>query len=194
MVVLIGKSGVGKDFVLDILKRDYGFTPIVSYTTRPMRDNEIDGINYHFVNQKKFQQLASLGFFAEKIQNYGCENWYGVAKEDCLNNSIVIVEKEGLKQLKTIDQLEITSICLYNSPIVRGFRMLKRGDSLSSVLERLYKDKNKFKNVENDSIIKFKVRNGNDTALAISETMKNRELIKSVLKTLKINSEGSLYE
>ncbi|MCB0021895.1 MAG: guanylate kinase, partial [Caldilinea sp.] len=48
LVVLSGPSGVGKDSVIQGLKESgYPFYFVVTATTRPMRPNEVDGIDYH---------------------------------------------------------------------------------------------------------------------------------------------------
>ena len=48
---LTGKSCAGKDSIYNILIKDeeLGLRPIIRYTTRPIRDGEVDGVTYHFV-------------------------------------------------------------------------------------------------------------------------------------------------
>jgi guanylate kinase len=61
LIVLSGPSGVGKDSILQGLKQtNYPFYFVVTATTRPIRPNERDGEDYHFV---------SVGEFAEMIEN-----------------------------------------------------------------------------------------------------------------------------
>ena len=48
MIVLIGESASGKSSIERCLVEDYGYNKIVSYTTRPPRAGEVDGIDYHF--------------------------------------------------------------------------------------------------------------------------------------------------
>jgi ribose 1,5-bisphosphokinase PhnN len=61
LIVLSGPSGVGKDSILQGLKQtNYPFYFVVTATTRPIRPNEADGVDYHFV---------SVGDFAEMIEN-----------------------------------------------------------------------------------------------------------------------------
>lgn len=61
LIVLSGPSGVGKDSVIQGLKQtNYPFYFVVTATTRPIRPNERDGVDYHFV---------SVGEFAEMIEN-----------------------------------------------------------------------------------------------------------------------------
>lgn len=58
--VLFGRSGSGKDTICKRLLNELEFlTPAVQYTTRPMRDGEIDGKEYIFVDDEKFDKLES---------------------------------------------------------------------------------------------------------------------------------------
>ena len=59
LLALLGESCTGKDTIKKkILGSDsYRFKGIVSYTTRPKRDNEVDGVDYHFIDNKKFEEL-----------------------------------------------------------------------------------------------------------------------------------------
>lgn len=55
----IGKSAAGKDFHL---KEDIknGLIPIVSYATRPMREGEVNGVDYNFISKHEFKKLIKL--------------------------------------------------------------------------------------------------------------------------------------
>ncbi len=79
LIVLSGPSGVGKDSVLDRLKRvgaRLHFT--VTATTRPKRPKERNGVEYFFITPEAFQEMAERDELLEKAQVYG--NWYGVPK------------------------------------------------------------------------------------------------------------------
>ena len=80
LVLLSGLSGAGKDTVLEGLrqsKRPYFFS--VSATTRPPRSGEKEGVDYHFVTKKKFQEMIDRGDMLEWASVYG--NLYGRSKE-----------------------------------------------------------------------------------------------------------------
>ncbi len=49
----------------------------ISYTTRPMREGEQDGVDYYFVSKKTFNQMVARGEFAEWAEVHG--NFYGTA-------------------------------------------------------------------------------------------------------------------
>lgn len=56
IAVISGKTGVGKDTVIDYLTKNHGFSRFPSLTTRPRRTNEIHGINYQFVSERFFSK------------------------------------------------------------------------------------------------------------------------------------------
>ena len=58
---IMGKSSSGKDSLYTELIRNLGLTPLVIYTTRPMRENEEEGREYHFVDKAVFEQMTADG-------------------------------------------------------------------------------------------------------------------------------------
>ncbi len=65
--VLIGKSASGKDCIFqEIIKKHRGsLRTIIPYSTRPMRDGEKDGQEYHFTDEKGFNRLREAGKIIE---------------------------------------------------------------------------------------------------------------------------------
>ena len=50
IIALFGEAGVGKDALQNfILKKHPGYNKLISYTTRPKRDNETEGQDYYFI-------------------------------------------------------------------------------------------------------------------------------------------------
>lgn len=65
---IIGKSSTGKDTLYKELceKKDLDLKPLVMYTTRPIRENEVDGREYHFVDDTVLEKLEAEGKVIEK--------------------------------------------------------------------------------------------------------------------------------
>ena len=65
---LIGKSGSGKDTAFNALmnKNIPDLERVVTYTTRPIRTGETDGVEYHFVDEAKLRELESTGDVIER--------------------------------------------------------------------------------------------------------------------------------
>ena len=78
-IVLSGPSGVGKDTVLhELFTRDPGLRYSISYTTRPPRPGEVDGVSYTFVDDESFRRLEEEGEFIETALVHG--NRYGTSR------------------------------------------------------------------------------------------------------------------
>ncbi len=72
LIVLTGPSGVGKDTVLrELFALDPALEYCVSYTTRPPRPGEIEGVSYWFVDEATFRQMIERDEFFEWSTVYG---------------------------------------------------------------------------------------------------------------------------
>lgn len=102
-VVLSGTTCSGKSVISDELVQRYGFARIVTTTSRPKREGEVDGWTYNFVSQTEFDELKKQGAFLETNKHSGYE--YGVridniAKLPKDRNAVLIVEPNGYKKVK----------------------------------------------------------------------------------------------
>ena len=80
LFVIAGPSGAGKSsLVRDLVRRVPGVEVSVSHTTRPARDGEREGREYHFVAEAKFRRLAEEGRMLETARVFG--NWYGTSRD-----------------------------------------------------------------------------------------------------------------
>lgn len=55
IIYIMGKSSSGKDTIYNVLKQKLNFNTYVMYTTRPIRDGEVDGVTYNFISQDEMQ-------------------------------------------------------------------------------------------------------------------------------------------
>ena len=107
LVVLSGPSGVGKDAVLARMRKlERSFHYVVTATTRPRRAREKNGVDYHFLSRKEFQQMIDKHQFLEWANVYG--NYYGVPKDEITSalskgvDAIVKVDVQGAATIKKI--------------------------------------------------------------------------------------------
>ena len=116
MIILSSPSGVGKTTLAKKIQQKYKSLKIsVSHTTRPPRSNEIDGIDYHFVTKKKFEDLIQKNSFYEYAEIFG--NYYGTLKKNVdemiKKNSILFdIDWQGTKQLSKFSKLNLLKIFL----------------------------------------------------------------------------------
>lgn len=83
---IMGKSSSGKDSVYKRLLSDLNLIPVVTYTTRPMRENECNGREYHFVDKECFDEMCRNGEIIEKrIYNTVYGEWIYFTSGNCIN-------------------------------------------------------------------------------------------------------------
>lgn len=104
LVVLSGPAGVGKTTVASRLLAQPGFVRSVSATTRPARQGEVDGKDYHFVSPEEFARLKAANELVEYAEVFGRS--YGTPKEP-LRNAIrknevmlLVIDVAGGRQVR----------------------------------------------------------------------------------------------
>jgi guanylate kinase len=83
LVIVSGPSGVGKDAILEVLRRrprDPDYHYVVTCTTRAPRAGEVDGWSYHFLDRNRFAALREAGGLLEANEVHG--NWYGTPRAE----------------------------------------------------------------------------------------------------------------
>ena len=118
VVILTGPSGVGKDAALNELKKmDRPWHYVVTATTRPIRHNEIDGVDYIFMEESEFKLSLDQNEFLESANVY--ERWYGVPKSQVsepLQNGLDVILKVDIQGAATIKSLIPQAISIFMIP------------------------------------------------------------------------------
>ena len=83
---LMGKSSSGKDTIYSRILKETGLIPIVLYTTRPIRDSEHEGVEYHFVDDDRFNAMKDGGEVIEwRTYDTKCGKWTYYTASDSLS-------------------------------------------------------------------------------------------------------------
>lgn len=83
---IMGKSSSGKDTIYNRIRSEEKLLPIVLYTTRPMRENEENGREYHFVDRACFDKMKSEGkVIEERIYNTIHGEWIYFTSRDSID-------------------------------------------------------------------------------------------------------------
>lgn len=101
IIALLGASGSGKSTLENELANKYGYEKIVSHTTRKQRVGEVNGKDYHFIDNETFNEALERGLFAE-YEEYSQGRFYGTLKSDYASgdNKVVVLTPNGFRQLK----------------------------------------------------------------------------------------------
>ena len=104
IVILSSPSGAGKTTLVKEISLKNNYSISVSHTTRKPRANEINGIDYFFINKEEFELLISKKKFLEHAKVFN--NYYGSSEDvvfDKLNNGhdvIFDIDWQGTEQIK----------------------------------------------------------------------------------------------
>lgn len=134
-------SGAGKtSLVKALVDADARLRVSVSHTTRPQRQGEQNGINYHFVSATTFDTMRAQNAFLEHAPVFG--NWYGTARAeidqllDGGNDVILEIDWQGAQQIK--QQLPDTVAIFILPPSLQALkqRLTQRGQDDPQIIAR----------------------------------------------------------
>ena len=104
MIILSSPSGAGKTTLVKLISKNKSLIVSVSHTTRKPRPNEIDGVDYYFVNERTFEDLIKKNEFLEYANVFN--NFYGTSKKKITQkleegkNILFDIDWQGAEQIK----------------------------------------------------------------------------------------------
>lgn len=190
IIVISGPSGVGKTTICrELLKRNKNLVFSISYTTRPKKEKEKNGIDYYFVSEDKFVKMIENNEFIEwaKVHNF----YYGTPKKKLLEDIkagkdvLLDIDVQGGKSIKKLFPDGVFIFVLPPSWEVLKERIINRKrDNKKEVYLRL---KNALKEIKSIRYYNYIVIN--------DELNKTLEIINSIITAEKQKIEGeNLYE
>ena len=178
IVVLCGKSGVGKDTLARLIEKE-GYNFITSTTSRPTRENESEGNPYYFVEQDRFLYLIANNELLEyrkyntllngkpQIWYYGIESKY--IKDD--EKYIGVLDIDGLNELKRLYGKRVVSFYIYVNTSDRERRAKQRGGFDEKEWNRRFETDEKDFSEEKIKVVDYKIEN-NDLEIALKSILK----------------------
>jgi len=141
--VVAAPSGAGKTSLVKALILSMPNVEVaVSHTTRKRRPDEVDGVNYHFVDQARFKQLQTQDAFVESAQVFG--NLYGTSRQaideiaDIGHHTILEIDWQGAAQIRQRDPMSVHIFILPPSLEALRSRLLTRGqDDPETIAKRM---------------------------------------------------------
>lgn len=147
LITITGCTSSGKTLIQDAVVRvNDNISKIVSTTSRPIRINEKESVDYYYISKEKAIEMLKLNEFIEcreydVIDLEGSNTWYyGISKEEVLNNksdiAITIVDEQGRQSLKQyckdndIEFISYYICCSYKTLLQRS---LSREGNISNI-------------------------------------------------------------
>lgn len=144
IIALVGESGSGKTTLANYVSskecENANLKKVVTYTTRPKRDLEVDGVDYYFINDYQFKRMI-----VDDFVEFNCyRGWkYGTKINfDDGDDKVVILTPAGVRNLKVYlknhpeikEKVLVVYLCVDRSS--RLIKILERGDDIDEGYRR----------------------------------------------------------
>lgn len=157
IIILCGKAGSGKNFILDLILNRYKGKNLLNYlrldTTRPPRPSEINEIDYNFLSLGEFQRkphICKESFITGEGVNWA-QWWYGLPENSLKKDKINLGILSPFSLIEFYKLYPITKIFYINAdPAIRLNRQMKRekNPDYSEICRRYLADEKDFKQLE----------------------------------------------
>jgi guanylate kinase len=141
--MIMGTSGSGKSYLEKRLCQDQNYNKIVSFTTRSIRDGEVDGKDYIFISKEEYEKLENEGKVAQRTHFTG--NIYGSLYSSYLEdkiNTLCVTPTEGKRLSEDLIKMgwkvKFVYFNISRDKIISN--MKQRGDSDEFISKRLGND------------------------------------------------------
>jgi guanylate kinase len=143
--LIIGKSGTGKNYFCEA----FGLKSVPSYTTRPMRENEVNGKEHIFVDINTWSKMKKNGLVAASTMFHNNYYWTTIEQLNDPKYDAYIIDPRGYyDMLQLVKQKKLKRnlhVVVFKAGMRKRFKfMRKRKDSLRNIISRMWNDKKEF--------------------------------------------------
>ena len=143
LYIVSAPSGAGKTTLVErLVEQMPGLRMSRSYTSRPARPGETDGVDYNFVSRQRFEEMIAAGDFLEWADVFG--NLYGTCASDTErlltdgSDVVLVIDVQGARQVRALRPGATTVFVMPPSYAILEKRLRGRSkDSEGAILKRL---------------------------------------------------------
>lgn len=158
LLCVMGRTSSGKDSLVNKLCERIGFKSIVSYTTRPRRENE--GDTHIFTTADVYEQMKNDGNVAAYTEIAG--NLYWTTVDQLYTNDVYIIDPLGVKTLQNLNlpNLRLVTVFINTPDDIREDRALNnRGDSRNVFRARDISERQQFRDMLKNAEFDYAISN-----------------------------------
>lgn len=156
VILVVGKTCSGKDTVARYIEEHYGFNRIITYTTRPMRPDDVQGVSHNFVSHEEMLQYDKKDIFSPtKIDGYS----YFMLRDQFTNgDSVCIVDPKGVRDFTKLGvEHHVVYVECPEDKILE--RAEARGTDCRVVNSRLASERERFDNYRDSYDYTYRINN-----------------------------------
>lgn len=172
LICVVGESKSGKDTtvgIAELLSMDFDqkfrLSEIKSFTTRPMRDNEVNGREHFFISEEKAREILSkeeiLAYTKIEDPETGKKGYeYFTLMKQLDEGNIYIIDPKGLESLKKHnDKVNIFTIYIHSPWFIRRLRARRFSDFKAEYKNRVLNEKKQFSEFRKKKKYDYKLEN-----------------------------------
>ena len=180
IIALFGEAGSGKDYLYNKVIRwdedgalDTIFNQIVKSTTRPIRENEINGVHYYFLTDEEFKLYQKTGLISAVSEYRGWYYGINAGAVSTIKPNIVILDIQQIRDLLKKEEVDLTLFKIAASPKTRMLRQLNREENpdVDEINRRYEADKKEYASIDFD-YVELRNETAKDADLAMLEIMR----------------------
>lgn len=139
---ILGKSSTGKDTIYKKILEDKGLDlkDIILYTTRPIRDGEVNGKSYHFVDENEYEKIKESGNI---IEERAYNTMHGVWRYFTVKDENINLEKNDYLIIGVLKSFVDTKLYFGDDKVVPLYIEVEDGIRLQRALDREKKPENR---------------------------------------------------
>jgi guanylate kinase len=160
LLIVMGRSGAGKDSLVDKVCEKANLKKLISYTTRPQRDDE--GDTHIFVSEEDYEQMLADGQVAAYTEINGNKYWSTI--NQMLEADVYICDYTGLKILRElkIPGLRLVIVYIKADAKTREYRAINlRKDNKITFRQRCLSENNQFRELVKNEDFDYAITNNN---------------------------------
>lgn len=189
VLCIVGKTSSGKDTIANYISSNWGIPQVCSYTTRPKRAYEINGVHHMFISKDTMKDLLAT----DEVIAYTINDMTGIeycATLDCLHDglTIYIINPDGVSYLRDkFPNLDIITlyVSLSNELIIN--RGIYRGDDIEVLTKRLESETEEFDTFYKSGAYDYCIDNSYSEKCVYAKT---DEVMKSIIEGLMRDDKG----
>lgn len=131
--VFIGKSSSGKDTIFGEVKNRIDYKTVVGYSTRPMREGEVDGEQYFFVSEQKYKELKAAG---KVIESRDYDTVHGIWSYFTADDGQIDLDNNNYLYIGTLESYEAIRDYFGAGRVVPVYIEVENGERLKRALAR----------------------------------------------------------
>lgn len=181
LLCIVGEIGSGEYNLVDMMIEERGInkSPVVSYTNRPQRDDEDDGIKHHFVSRDYIDLILNREYIASYTEIGDKRYSYCTLIKDVEKSDIYIISPDGLNYMKDKwgNSLDIITVYI-DCPLEERRKRLKDiSDSDEEFEKRINNEKSQFEEFRKNHEYDYIIDNGPDSSIE-----RNIDILYSIMQ------------